>query len=313
MKKVLFAGAGALALIMAASAAQAQDISTGYIGATYGNIDTLNQSFKVIGVDGTVAFDVSDEFEIQVDGQYASIDAPGAGGSSTIWGPTAHFFIDRNDFKAGAFIGYEDLDDVFGPGSTATGYGLEARYAAGENVTLGAVAAWGSINSDGQPDMDLSSYSATMSVFTSDNLRFDASYTRTTADWGPFSGETSVIGLGAEWKMENQPISFTLGYSTANSDLSGGDAATWSIGIRRVIGGSLKDRDRTSSPFHDMPFNFGGLGAILAAQGSVFQDVFRCFEEESCPSYDAIDSWLGGFDDENAEDVYCELFGCDED
>ena len=69
MKKVLFAGAGALALIMAASAAQAQDISTGYIGATYGNIDTLNQSFKVIGVDGTVAFDVSDEFEIQVDGQ----------------------------------------------------------------------------------------------------------------------------------------------------------------------------------------------------------------------------------------------------
>jgi hypothetical protein len=313
MKKYLFAGAGALALAMAATVVQAEE-TTGYVGGNYSNIDIGSGSATQFGVEGNAGFAVSDTFELQVDGSIASINPDGPGGSSTVWGGTGHAFYDTDTYKVGAFAGYQDIGDVFGSDGNVFGYGIEGRFAVGESVTLGAVAGWGSINIDGAPDIDLSAYRGEASFFASDNLRFDVSYTKTNADWGPFSGDATVWAVGGEWQMADNPISFTAGYSSSSGRSSGGDVTTWSVGVRRTFGGSLKDRDRNSSPFTGLPFSFGGLGGLVSSAISAADDAFHCLAlEDNCPDNDdAINSWLDGFDEGEAEFILCGLFECDD-
>lgn len=311
MKKVLLAGAATLAISMGAAVAHAQDVSTGYVGVNYSDLDGAT----LIDVQGTVSFDVSENWELQADGQIGSLNPDGAGSSETIWGPTGHLFWDKDNLKAGVFVGYQDLGDTFGTGTTIFGYGLEGRWAASDAVSIGALAGWGNINVDGAPDMDLTAYKADISFFSSDNLRWDASVTRTTVDWGPFSGDSTILGVGAEWQLADKPVSFTFGYSSASTDLTGAsNATTWSVGVRRTFGGSLKDRDRTSSPFLGLPFAFGGIQGVLGGLGSTLQDVINCFDDEvSCPNDAAINAWEDGFDDSfNEQDLFCLLGGCND-
>jgi hypothetical protein len=313
MKTVLIAGAGALVLAMAASAANAQEVSTGFVGLSYSDVEVGSSGgANLITADGTVAFDVGEGFEIQLDGNIASLDPGGNVDRVTGFGGTGHAFWDTETFKAGVFLGYQNLGDLLGFESTATGWGLEGRWAVSDGVTIGAVAGWGSINLEHAPDVDASSYRADISIFSSDNLRWDASWGQTTFDWGPFSGDTRIWTVGGEWQMADSPYSFIFNYADASSDFSSGDSSTWTIGVRRTFGGSLKDRDRTSSPFLGLPFNFGGISGLLAGQFSVLHDMVRCFEDdEGCPSDSAINKWIDGFDEDLILEDLCDFFDVD--
>ncbi len=299
MNKLLLAGAASLALSMGAAAAHAQSITTGFIGASYSDIDLGGSGANLYDLSGTVAFDVSDDVEVQLDGHAGSLDPNGAGSSSeTLWGPTGHLFFDKGNYKAGVFLGYEDFGDTFGSGTTLTGYGVEGRLAASDNLSVGALAGWATVNIDGSPDLDLTTYKLDASLFSSDHLRWDLSAAHTRFEWGPFNGNATTWALGGEYQLEDKPISFTFGIANTASDLAAGDNRTLSVGVRYTIGGSLKDRDRTSSPFAGLPFAFGGIGGLLAGQASVLQDFYNCFNEEgSCPNEDAINEWVDGFDD----------------
>lgn len=299
MNKLLLTGAATLALSMGAAAAHAQSITTGFVGASYSDVDFGGSGANVYDLSGTVAFDVSDDVEVQVDGHVASLDPNGAGSNSeTLWGPTGHLFFDKGKYKAGVFLGYEDFGDTFGTGTTLTGYGVEGRLAATDNLSFGGLAGWAKVNIDGAPDIDLTTYKLDASLFSSDRLRWDLSASHTRFEWGPFDGNATTWAFGGEYQLESKPISFTFGVSNTSSDLGGGDIRTLTVGARHTIGGSLKDRDRTSSPFSGLPFAFGGIGGLIAGQNSLLQDFFNCYDDEgSCPDEEAINAWVDGFDD----------------
>jgi len=139
MKKLLLASAGTLALTMGAAAAHAQDISTGYVGASYSDINVSGGGATLIDLHGTVSFKVADNWELQLDGQVGTLNGDGPGSSDTIWSPTAHLFWDKDNFKGGVFVGYEDLGQTFGTDTTAFGYGLEGP---GRPATMSLSALW---------------------------------------------------------------------------------------------------------------------------------------------------------------------------
>jgi hypothetical protein len=308
MKRFLLAGAAVVAVSMAATVASAQDVSTGHLGVTYSSLNSDVSDLTLIDAQGTVSFNLSDTFELQLDGQVGQINFKGPGSdSASTWGATAHLFYDNGSFKGGVFYGYEDIGDWNGLSAPWSGYGLEGRWAASDTVSIGAVAARGAVKISGAPDFDLSAIRGEISIFSNDNLRFDVALAQTSADWGPFSGDATIWSAGGEWQMMDQPVSFTFGYSRASSDYSGGDASTWSLGVHRTFGGTLKDRDRNSSPFLGMPLNFGGVGGILAAETGAIENFFSCYDDDGdCPSETVIDNWFGQWAD---EETFCDFLG----
>lgn len=306
MKKALLGAASALLMVGAAGAASAQ--STGFAGISYSDLSNDLVDATAVTLEATTSFDVSQNWELQLDGEIGTVDVDFFS-SQTFWGPTGHFFYDGNGYKAGVFLGYEDLDDL----GDAFGYGLEGRFELSDSVTLGGAAAWSTFSADGLPDIDMSSYGADLSIFANDNLRFDVGAALVDADFGPFSGDTTVFGLGAEWQLQNAPVSFTATYEAASSDLAFGDVDTISIGVRRTWGGSLKDRDRSSSPFGNMLSRFGGLGGTAASGFSIVDNIFDCATSDDFCGIDeeAFDDFLSEFDGDLLEELYCELYDCD--
>ena len=300
MKKMLLGGVAAVAAMSLAGVAAAQTVTTGYVGLTYNDIE--NGSLTSLA--GTASLDVAPKLELQVDGNIASLNVPGAS-SATIWGPTAHLFLDNGPAKAGVFVGYEDLDYL----GNLTDYGVEGRIAVNNMVSAGASIGWGTLGISGAPDMDVTAYRVEGSVFITNNLRADVNAGNLKYDWGPFSGASTFYGLGAEWQLNSYPVSFTAGYTQANSTLLGAGTQTWSIGIRRTFGGSLKDRDRTSSPFQDVLGGIGGLGAGFSGIGSVANDVLNCVDDNVCSSSQEVSDFVDQFDQTTfANSYYCAEF-----
>ncbi len=270
MKKILL-GAAALSALSLASAASAQEFSTGYVGASYSTINTGDSTSNpktsdanIFAVRGVASFDLAKNLEVQLDGDVASVDLgiPSVN-NVTVWGPTAHLFMDKDGNKAGAFLGYVDAGD-----SSVTAYGLEGRIAASDNISLGAVAGWGSANSKGTSyNTDLRVYRGEASYFVNDNARIDVSYsnfrTSSSVNGSHSRDTTAVFGLSGEFQPMSLPVSFTVGYERPTNSGSSYDA--FSVGVRHSFGGTLKDRDRKSSPFHGVLDNNGGASGVLGA------------------------------------------------
>ena len=103
MKKILL-GAAALSALSLASAASAQEFSTGYVGASYSTINTGDSTSNpktsdanIFAVRGVASFDLAKNLEVQLDGDVASVDLgiPSVN-NVTVWGPTAHLFMDKD-------------------------------------------------------------------------------------------------------------------------------------------------------------------------------------------------------------------------
>lgn len=299
MKRILLSAVATTAVMSFAGAAAAQNFTTGFVGLSYSDIDSAN----LVSLDGTISLDVAPSVELQLDGNVGTADISG-GSNATIWGPTAHLFYDNNTVKGGAYLGYEDLDAL----GNLVNYGLEGRIAVNSMVSAGASVGWGKLGISGAPDMDLSGYRVEGSVFATDNLRADVAIGNVRYDWGPFTGDSTYYSLGAEWQLDSYPVSFTAGYTHANSDFYGAGSNVYSIGIRRTFGGTLKARDRTSSPFQNGLNNAGGLGANVSGVASVFNDVLNCFDSSQCQADPETEDFFNQFDESFGSSYYCDFF-----
>ncbi len=281
MKSILCGATIALSVLLLAGTASAQQVTTGYVGAAYTDVQFSGGSANIYAARAVGSFNLAKNTELQLDGDLASVDTGTTGlGSTTVWGPTAHLFLDNGGAKGGAFVTYEDFN-----GAHLTGYGLEGRFAASDNVSLGLVGGLGTISvKAAKGSVDVTTLRGEGSYFANDNLRFDASIASLKFN-PPGSGPSTTFttyGLGGEWQMMKSPVSFTASWE--HGTVSSSSSNAYSIGIRRTFGGSLKMRDRTSSPFNGGSTNYGGAEGTLfgALLGSVIQHG-TCAIDIECP------------------------------
>ena len=262
MKTILFGAAAAVA-VLAAGAVNAQELTTRYVGGSYTTINTgsaTNDDASIIAARAVGSFQLSEGVEVQVDGDIASVDLGYSSASNTTtWGPTIHVFREtEGGSKVGFLLGYQDIEDL-----SLMSYGVEGRFAASENISFGALAVWGQLNTKGgSSNPDVSAYEIEGSYFPNDNARIDLTYTQNRITGilvVPTSSHLtlSTIHLGGEVQLEIAPVSVTFGIDRTST--SGSSFESFSLGIRHSFGGTLKERDRTSSPFKGLPGIFGTL------------------------------------------------------
>ncbi len=274
MKKITYGAAAAMSVLLVSGAAGAQTFSTGYVGGSYTNINTGDSNAhtsdaQIFAVRGVASFELAKNLETQLDADAAQVDLGLPNYSNTsVWGPTAHVFLDKDGNKIGMFVGYEDAGR-----DSVTAYGLEGRMASGP-FTFGATAGFGSLNTPGTSyNEDLRSYRGQVSYFVNDNVRLDVTADSFRASNShPFQKTSvTVFGIGGEFQPMNMPVSFVVGVQQSSQGGNTYDAYT--VGVRRSFGGTLKDRDRKSSPFDGLGEIYGGaIGLLdLAYDGSSYR------------------------------------------
>jgi len=292
MKTILFGAAAAVAVMSAAGIANAQEFTTGYVGGSYSTVNTGQAATTttlaiddatVLAARAVGSFQLQKGVEVQLDGDIASVDIGYPHSSSvTLWGGTAHVFVEgENGSKVGAILSYIDADS-----RSVFTYGLEGRFAATDNISFGFGAIWGSVNlpSASAFNEEVRSYDGEASFFINDNFRLDAginSFRVSNSTTGTVVSKNSVLSYraGGEIQLENMPVAFTFGYASAQAS-GNKDYDSFSLGVRRLFGGTLKDRDRSSSPFH------GGMELLGGAFGAVgIADDVECDDssnEDAC-------------------------------
>jgi len=222
-------GAAAILALAVPGVAAAQ---TGYVGAQFGNVDTDGGDDDFYGVEGAVAFAGSGSIVFEVDAGYTDFDEGDEG-----YGLVGHVYGRNDDHLFGAFVGISSGND-----SETYIVGLEAnKYFA--NWTLAGAVAYA--NND-DADVDGFGVNAEARYFINDNFRLDGSIGWANLDNGAGDDEDGfAYGVGGEYQFASVPVSITAGYGTV--DFDGGDADTWSIGLRYNWGGTLRDRDRNGA------------------------------------------------------------------
>lgn len=265
MKHTLLGAASALALVTFAGAANAQD-STGYIGASWGQMDLGGFDVDILDIGGTASWQISESLESQFDLGYTSYDA--SGGDADVLSGAAHLFFDNQNFKAGGVIGFQDAGNA-----SVWAYGVEGRFFLSDNITVGGSWVTGDLDV-GALEVDIDSLRADASLFVSDTFRLDASVQGTTFDFGSgFEVDTTTWGIGGEYQFGANPFSIFAKYETTDFDVASLDADTWTLGARWVFGGTLKERDRASAPFFGVGDLLGGAftGLLVGAAGELSQ------------------------------------------
>ncbi len=224
-------GAAAMLAVAVPGVATAQ---TGYVGASYGNIDVSGAGdADFYGVEGAVAFAGSGSIVFELNAGLVDSDD-----FDQAYGLTGHVYSRSDAGLFGAFVGITDSDVV---DETWT-VGLEASkfYT---NWTL-AGALFYSDNDGGEAW----GVNVQPRVFIHDNFRLQANLGWADYDGG---GDATRFGLGGEYQFASAPISIGAGWSTIDSN--GPDVDTLSIGLRYNFGGTtLRDRDRSGASQADI-------------------------------------------------------------
>ncbi|MGD9816601.1 MAG: hypothetical protein AB7Q23_17370 [Hyphomonadaceae bacterium] len=224
-------GAAAILAVAVPGVAAAQ---TGYVGATYSDIDAGGAGDdEVIGVEGAVAFAGSGSIVFEVDASIADSDASG----DTGYGIVGHVYGRNDSHLFGGFVGLSDSGDS----DTTWVVGLEASkfYA---NWTLAGAVLYA--NND-DADVDAWGVNVEARAFVHDNFRIDGRLGWANIDAGTGDDDALTLGIGGEYQFASVPVSIGLGY--ANTDFDGGDVDVLTVGVRYNWGGTLRDRDRNGA------------------------------------------------------------------
>ena len=221
-------GAAAILAVAVPGVAAAQ---TGYVGATYSNVDIDGaDNADAYGVEGAVAFAGSGSIVFEVDAALSDSDDTDTG-----YGLTGHVYARNDDHLFGGFVGFADSDS-----NTTWTAGLEANKYFARWTLAGAIAYANNddVNADGW------GVAAEARVFPTDNFRLSGTVGWATIDNGGPGGDDDVtsVGVGGEYQFEAFPVSIALDY--AHLDADGGDADTVGVALRYNWGGTLFDRDR---------------------------------------------------------------------
>lgn len=285
MKNLLLTAAAAVAVMSVAGVANAQTFTTGYVGGSFSTIDTgsgtgtsATDDATVIALRGVASMELSKDVEAQLDLDAASVDL-GYRNSSTVtpWGPTVHTFIKGKDGnKVGFVLGYEDVED-----DSVIAYGFEGLFAATDQFSLRGGVVWGSANTPGTTEnYDVRSYRGETSYFLNDNARLDATFTSFRVSNSTSKESMISYGVGGEIAMSMAPVSITFGYERVQPD-GNKNYNAFTVGARHSFGGTLKDRDRSSSPFPGLQGYLGGTGGTVMLSQSACSASSGCFSSGS--------------------------------
>ncbi len=230
-------GAAALLAVAVPGVAAAQ---TGYVGATFGNVDVDGAGdADFYGVEGAVAFAGSGSIVFEVDASITDSDDTDEG-----YGLTGHVYSRSDAGLFGGFVGIGSSND-----SDTWTVGLEGSKFYTNWTLAGAV--FYANNDDA--DADGYGVNAQARYFVHDNFRLQGNLGWATVDAGG-AGDDDVFsyGLGGEYQFASIPVSIGAGWNHFEGDDSGVEADTLSIGIRYNWGGSLRDRDRNGASQADI-------------------------------------------------------------
>lgn len=239
-----------LALALAApGAALAQ---SGHVDLSYAtqNYDFGGPEFEVeaVGVGGQVAFGGA-PLGVQLDGRYAIWG--GDADDVDVWSVGAHVFKRHDAWLAGAYVGYDELEDFNADAWTAA---LETQFYLSRG-TLSGVLSHSEWNGPG--------YAATMLEgeyrhFFNDNFSLHGGLGFGQGDIGTNDPDIWSGEVGAEYMFAGMPVSVFGFYRRSSMDFGPGemDVDTLSAGVRYNWAGSLMNRDRNGASLRRVPSIF---------------------------------------------------------
>lgn len=237
-------GSAVVALMAAPGVAQA---GSGYAGVSYSSADpSVGSEVDTINVTAAAVFELSEAWDVQVDGQFGRVEASGF--NHTYNAAAAHVFHRNDTFLIGGYLGTEEAAfnvDAQHLGVEGQLYVSRVTFDAGVDFT----------NAESGV-LDETGYTARAgaTVFVMENLSLGVSYR--IMDAGPLDSET--IAARAEWQLGDGPLSFTAGYRT--SEVEPFDSEAYEIGLRwNFGGGSLLERSRTGA---SLPANTTTVGGF---------------------------------------------------
>lgn len=239
-----------------------EDSEEGY--AIRGAASGVYNFTPALGVQGDVSF------------AYTSVDDDQFG-RQEIDGALHGFYREPGNFLVGGFVqlGRDTyLFDGDDEGSTDRAYvGGEAQVYL-DNLTLYAQGGMQQFTPDVDSAPTFSGWFGQLEAryFLSPDFRIEAHVGANTLDFlGSYTVTTLNLGIGAEYKLENLPVSLFAAYDFRNSSIDDPAAPTFGehrllVGAKFAIGEeSLLDRDRNGaslSPVNtSLPLSFGGFGA----------------------------------------------------
>jgi hypothetical protein len=257
MRKLMIGAAALLAVCVAAPAASA---ATGYVDASYARarVDVgagaPKNDIDLAGVGGVVAFDAN-ALGVQLDGSYANANADG--GDANIASVGAHVYKRTNQWLAGGYAGYANVDPDNGDSVAEWTVAAEGQYYM-TRTTLGAALVYSNSN---DANVDTWTLEGDAKHFYTDNFSVSANLALGKAN--PDVGGDSNLwaaGLGAEYQFAGAPVSVFGGYQHAEFDNDGGDIDTFGIGARWNFGSSLIERNRSGG---DLRRHGGAVGRLF--------------------------------------------------
>jgi hypothetical protein len=288
MKTWLLAGTMLLGVCTAApalaqdTAAPAANVLNGYVGASYGRIDSevdidglgsFDGEADAWKLDGTVNIPAGPDWGVQLDGEYLNLEADDVDGDS--WSGAAHIYRSGASGAVGLFGAVSDAED-------ATFYAVGAEALAYfDRFTLEGQLGYGEVE-----DIDGADFYAARGqarYFVNDNLRLDATggFSRIAID-DVDDFDIVSYGVGAEYQLTNAPVSFYANLDRSEFEEEGIDAdtTTFMVGARFTFGGTLKDRDRAGARWSSPARLFGGgVGAsslaLIDGVGDDFEGEFE--------------------------------------
>ncbi|WP_313454252.1 outer membrane beta-barrel protein [Brevundimonas sp.] len=233
MKTILLATAAAATLIAAPAFAQE---SVGSVGLGYTHTDT--DGFKTDGatLDGVTAMKVAPEWTVTLNGAVAYSDSDL--GDDTVGAAAAHLTKTfGSDLRAGGFVGVSDIggENYFSVG------GEMQKYLA--SATLTGVVAYTDL--DGSAAWTIGGDAA---YYVNPSLRLNAGVSYNNVDVDTFGKvDAWAYGVGAEYQLDNSPISLFGGYQRVSFNDVDLDSDNFTIGARYNFGGALQTLDRAGA------------------------------------------------------------------
>jgi hypothetical protein len=239
--KTLFLATAAVAAF-AAAPALAQTAPTGSVGVTWNNVEakTDGGKFEADGysVDGVVAGPLTGEWTVTLGVQGAWTD--GDFDHSKTFSGEAH--VTRtlaDDMRVGGFIGAADA----GKSSTLWTFGAEMQKYF-DKATITAALTYGTVsNIDG----DIWSGGVDAGYYVMPNLRVNGSVALSKVNLGQNDIDAYSYGAGAEYQINNSPMSVYGSWDRTTLDFVDVDVDTLSFGLRFNFGGDLQQRDRAGA------------------------------------------------------------------
>ena len=233
MKTVFLASVAAATLI--AAPAFAQD-AVGSAGIGYVHTDT--EGFKTDGaqLDGVGAFQVAPEWTVTVNGaiNYADSNA----GDDTVGSAAAHLTKTfGSDLRAGGFVGVSDI----GGENYFTVGGEVQKYLASTTLT-------GLVSYTDLDGADAWTFGGDAAYYVNPSLRLNAGVSYNNVDVDTFGKvDAWAYGVGAEYQLDNSPISLFGGYQRVSFNDVDLDSDNFTIGARYNFGGALQTLDRAGA------------------------------------------------------------------